>query len=262
MNELRRAIDEKRTLVMPNAWDCRSAAVLVAHGFQAIGTSSAGVNATLGYRDHEDGDYRFVQQLNANIVRKAKRVNASVAVNVDFESGYGLDASDVSIAIGAIGGDGFNIEDSDHANGSLRSPGAHAEYIRDVSRGIQMASLDRVICARVDSLLPLITRGEFGDSDDADAGVSDAITRSQQYLEAGADLVFPIGLHTERQFGMYLSQIDPRKVNILVPYDNALGKLGLEAGVARISMGGTLSEGVLEHLKEICGSIESMYGEA
>lgn len=259
MNKIRNAINGSRTLVMPNAWDCRSAGVLASHGFEAIGTSSAGINAALGYQDHEGGDYRFIQQMNANIVREVKRVNLSAAVNVDFEAAYGLEPSAVATAIGALGAEGFNIEDSDHANGALRPPSGQANYIREIKSALQDSASDTVICARVDSLLPLIAQGRFGDTDEADACVSDAIARSQQYLQAGADLVFPIGLHTERQFGMYFSQVNPRVVNILVPYDNDLGKLGLEAGVARISMGGTLADGVLQHLSSLCESINSMY---
>ncbi|WP_202903156.1 isocitrate lyase/phosphoenolpyruvate mutase family protein, partial [Paenibacillus gorillae] len=42
-----------RTLILPNAWDVSSARVFEAAGFEAIGTTSAGISASLGYKDGE-----------------------------------------------------------------------------------------------------------------------------------------------------------------------------------------------------------------
>jgi 2-methylisocitrate lyase-like PEP mutase family enzyme len=41
-------------LVLPNAWDAASAKAFEAAGFPAIATTSGGVAAALGYRDHEE----------------------------------------------------------------------------------------------------------------------------------------------------------------------------------------------------------------
>ena len=40
-------------LVLPNAWDVVSAKVFEFEGFRAIGTTSAGISATLGFPDGE-----------------------------------------------------------------------------------------------------------------------------------------------------------------------------------------------------------------
>ena len=40
-------------LLLPNAWDVATARAVVAAGFPAVATTSAGVAATLGYEDHE-----------------------------------------------------------------------------------------------------------------------------------------------------------------------------------------------------------------
>ena len=42
-----------KILILSNAWDVASARVLEAAGFGAIGTTSAGVAASLGYPDGE-----------------------------------------------------------------------------------------------------------------------------------------------------------------------------------------------------------------
>ena len=43
-----------RILILPNAWDTGSAVMFDRAGFQAVGTTSAGVAYSLGYPDGED----------------------------------------------------------------------------------------------------------------------------------------------------------------------------------------------------------------
>jgi 2-methylisocitrate lyase-like PEP mutase family enzyme len=43
-----------RPLVLPNAWDVASAMIFVHEGFAAIGTTSAGIAASLGYADGQN----------------------------------------------------------------------------------------------------------------------------------------------------------------------------------------------------------------
>ena len=40
-------------LILPNAWDAASAKIFEIEGFRAIGTTSAGISAALGYPDGE-----------------------------------------------------------------------------------------------------------------------------------------------------------------------------------------------------------------
>ena len=44
--------------IMPNAWDAGSARVLVSEGFQAIGSTSAGIAFALGKQDYQVSEPR------------------------------------------------------------------------------------------------------------------------------------------------------------------------------------------------------------
>ena len=44
------------TLILPNAWDVASEMIFALEGFQAIGTTSAGIAAALGYADGQEND--------------------------------------------------------------------------------------------------------------------------------------------------------------------------------------------------------------
>ena len=102
--------DRDGIFIMPNAWDAGSAAILAGVGFEAIGTTSAGVNfknATTDYDYHVPRD-----DMLAEYGAIAKAVD--VPVNGDLENGYGDRPEDVaetirqSIRHGMVGG---GIED-------------------------------------------------------------------------------------------------------------------------------------------------------
>lgn len=116
-------------LVLPNAWDAKSALLFQEKNFSAVGTSSAAVAASLGYEDGEKmplDDYLFV----------IKRILASVKipVTVDFEMGYGktqVAILDNLLKLCELGVAGINLEDSVIVNGKriLQNGNAFAETI-------------------------------------------------------------------------------------------------------------------------------------
>src|SRR5919106_2099349 len=102
-------------LLLPNAWDVATARAVVAAGFPVVATTSGGVAAALGYEDHEGapGD---------EMLAAAARVSRSVdvPVTVDAEAGYGMEPVDLVAELKGVGAAGCNLEDTNHANGSLR----------------------------------------------------------------------------------------------------------------------------------------------
>lgn len=94
-------------LVLPNPWDAGSAQLLEQAGFQALGTTSAGLALSLGVARLER-----VQVLE----NLAAIVNAtSLPVTVDLESGYGPTPEDVAETVAlaaAVGAVGCSIEDT------------------------------------------------------------------------------------------------------------------------------------------------------
>src|SRR4051795_7346316 len=116
-------------LLLPNAWDVATARAVVAAGFPVVATTSAGVAGALGYEDHEGapGD-----EMLAAAARMASGVE--VPVTVDAEAGYGMAPAELVAALRTVGAAGCNLEDTDHAAGSLRDPDRHAERLTAVRR--------------------------------------------------------------------------------------------------------------------------------
>ena len=174
-------------LLLPNAWDVATARAVVAAGFPVVATTSWGVAAALGYEDHERAP---ADEMLAAAARIASGVE--VPVTVDAEAGYGMDPAELVAALRSAGAAGCNLEDTDHAAGSLRDPDRHAEWLRAVRQAASEDGYPLVINARVDVFLgPFLAGAEPGSQEEL---VPEALRRAQAYLEAGADCVYPIGL--------------------------------------------------------------------
>src|SRR3954466_14390147 len=130
-------------LLLPNAWDVATARAVVAAGFPVVATSSGGVAATLGYEDHEGapGD-----EMLAAAARVARGVD--VPVTVDAEAGYGMEPAELVAKLRAVGAAGCNLEDPDHAAGTLRDPDRHAEWLKAVREAASEDGYGLVINAR------------------------------------------------------------------------------------------------------------------
>src|SRR5918997_1275309 len=111
-------------LLLPNAWDVATARAVVAAGFPVVATTSGGVAPTLGYEDHEGAP---AEEMLAAAARIARGVD--VPVTVDAEAGYGMEPAELVAALRSAGAAGCNLEDTDHAAGSLRDPDRHAEWL-------------------------------------------------------------------------------------------------------------------------------------
>ncbi len=100
--------------MLPNAWDVATARAAAEVGFPAVGTTSWGVAASLGYEDDERAPGDEMLAAAARIVR-----GVDVPVTVDAEAGYGLSPTELVDALGRAGAAGCNLEDTDHRAGRL-----------------------------------------------------------------------------------------------------------------------------------------------
>src|ERR671915_1832411 len=116
-------------LLLPNAWDVVTARAVVTAGFPVVATTSWGVAEALGYEDHEGAP---ADEMFAAAARIARGVE--VPVTVDAEAGYGMEPAELVSALRSAGAAGCNLEDTDHAAGSLRDPDEQAEWLRAVRR--------------------------------------------------------------------------------------------------------------------------------
>ncbi|WP_112248213.1 isocitrate lyase/PEP mutase family protein [Kribbella monticola] len=228
--------------VMPNAWDGLSALILAEAGFEAIGTSSAALAATLG---RHDGLHAISLDEHLDHARLLGRLTG-LPINGDFEDGYGETPEDVAgtveVAVDA-GLAGIGIEDS---SGDAERP------IRDfddavlrVRHAVDAAKGRIVVTGRTDNF--------FRGNPDLD----DTIRRLTAFAEAGADVLyapFPPDLAAVRAI---VTAVAPKPVNIVVsPADGKLTVAELQAaGVKRISLGMALYAHTIAALEQATKSL-------
>ncbi|MET7285282.1 isocitrate lyase/phosphoenolpyruvate mutase family protein [Streptomyces sp. NPDC005573] len=218
-----------RPLVLPNAWDAVSAAIVEEAGAAAVATTSAGLAWALGAAD---GDRLGREQALEAVARVARAVR--VPVTADIESGYAEDAAGVAGTVRAVveaGAVGVNIEDARHEadGGPLRPVAEQAERIAAARAAADAAGVPLFVNARIDTFL----RGA--------GGVEQTLERAAAYLAAGADGVFVPGAVDPVTVKALVTGVDA-PLNVLVgPGAPSVAELAA-LGVARISAGSALAE--------------------
>jgi 2-methylisocitrate lyase-like PEP mutase family enzyme len=236
-------------LLLPNVWDVATAKAVANAGFPVVATTSAGVAAALGYEDHERAP---ANEMLGAAARIASVVD--VPVTVDAEAGYGMEPAELVAALRHAGVAGCNLEDTDHAVGSLRDPDRHAEWLRAVRQAASAADYPLVINARVDVFLgPML--GGAGPGTQVDL-VPEALRRANAYFEAGVDCAYPIALWETDALGRFCSGVHG-PVNVLrLPQGPPLAELaGL--GVARVSWGFLLYREAMNRFEAQLASLQA-----
>ena len=174
-----RDLHKSGLLILPNAWDGGSAALMRSLGAKAVATTSAGVAWALGWPDGDALPAERVLQAAADVVRGAQ----GLPVSVDFEGGYSDDPAAVAALakrLAATGAQGINIEDG----------GGSPELLAAKIAAIRAAvGPDLFINARCDVWLRAVGEPE--------TRVAEAARRGGIYRAAGADGLFAPGLTDE-----------------------------------------------------------------
>ena len=211
-------------LVLVNAWDAASAALVAQAGGRAIGTSSAAIAASLGLPDDPTTPIPAVFEAIARIAGAV-----TVPVTADLLDGYGLAANELVDRLLGAGAVGCNLEDSDHAHpGRLLDPAVAAARLTAVRSAAQRAGVDVVINARIDTTL------HDNDGDPA-ATWADIVRRARLYLDAGADCVFPFGMTDPKAVVALVEEVDAPVNASLAP--GAATTDVAAAGASRVSIG-------------------------
>ena len=227
-----RALHEPPGLVLPNAWDAGSAALIERAGARAIATTSSGLAWSLGYGDGERLE-------RAELVRALGRIVAAVdlPVSADLEAGYGESPRDVAETVAAVlttGVAGVNLEDSRPRAAGLFSVDEEVERLRaarEVARDYGVPEL--VITARCDVYLARI-------GSEAER-LSILRERFTAYGAAGADCLFVPGLLDLEVLRNVTSSVG-LPVNVLAtPRGPSVHEL-LGVGVRRVSVGSGLTQ--------------------
>jgi methylisocitrate lyase len=182
---LRRAIMERRAVVVPGCHDALSAKVIERTGFEAIQVSGFGVaGSLLGKPDVGLVQMKDVLEITWNI---AQAVNLPVMADVDTGGGNAINAASITERLIEMGLAGMNIEDQvfpkrcGHMSGKEVIPAEEmAGKVRACAMVRNRLDTDFIINARTDAY--------------AVAGLEEAIRRCNLYLESGADLAFIDGI--------------------------------------------------------------------
>ena len=169
-------------LVLPNAWDAASAALMEDAGAKAVATSSAAVAWAHGYAD---GDLLPVPTLLAAIGEIARVLK--VPLTADIEGGYSDDLATLAETIKGVvgaGAVGINLEDGG------RDPDLHARKIEAVRKA---AGAELFVNARTDVYLRGLAEG--------DAALAETLRRAELSRAAGADGIFVPGPTDEALLG-------------------------------------------------------------
>ena len=239
-------------LLLPNVWDVATARAVVAAGFPVVATSSGGVAATLGYEDHEGAPGDEMLAAAARITR-----GVEVPVTVDAEAGYGLEPAELVAALRSVGAAGCNLEDTNHAAGSLRDPDRHAEWLMAVRQAAAEQSYGLVINARVDVFIGPFFAGAGPGTQEA--LVPEALERAKAYLEAGVDCVYPIALWEPDALRRFTSEVGGPVNVIRLPQTPPLAELAA-LGVARVSWATLLYRDAMGRFEEQLASLRSTSG--
>jgi 2-methylisocitrate lyase-like PEP mutase family enzyme len=230
-------------VVLPNAWDAASAKAVVAAGFRAVATTSAGVAESLGYADHQLAP---PGEMFAAIARISRVVE--VPVTADVEAGYGLAPAELVERLLEAGAVGCNLEDTDHAAHALRDADAHAKFLSEVVSAAKKHGVNLVLNARTDAFI-------LGNGSE-DEQVAESVRRGRLYYAAGAACVYPILARSERALAALAQQLEGALNGMLMPSAPPLKRLR-ELGYARVSAGPGLYRGAMAELKRRLEEIRS-----
>ncbi len=218
-------------LVLPNAWDAASAAVMEDAGAKAVATSSAAVAWAHGY---PDGDLLPLPNLLSTISAVVRVVK--VPVTADIEGGYtddvGVLAENIKAVIGA-GAVGINLEDG------ARDPELHARKIEATRKAADAAGVALFINARIDTYLKNLFQG--------DAAEAESVRRAALYRGAGASGIFVPGPADEALIGRLAGAIDG-PLNVMLWGGLPTAQRLQELGVRRLSSGGRPFAGAYAYL--------------
>jgi len=174
----RRLHERTETWVIANPWDAGSARVLAHAGFEALATSSAASAGTLGRLD-----YNVKREEALEMARRIVEA-VDVPVSADLENGFGDTPEEVAETVrraAEIGLAGCSIEDA-RGDAEPYEFGLACERIEAAVESARSVGRPFVLTARSEGF----ARGV--------RDLDEVVRRLRAFEEAGADVLFPVGL--------------------------------------------------------------------
>jgi 2-methylisocitrate lyase-like PEP mutase family enzyme len=236
---------EAGVLILPNAWDAASAAVIAQAGAQAVATTSGGIAWSAG---HHDGQGLARAEMTGRVREIVSAV--TVPVTADIEGGYGPGPRDVAATVQEVigaGAVGVNIEDSRVPGGPLFEPAEQAARVQAARAAAASAGLGELfINVRTDVFLFGVGAPE--------TRPAEVLTRCRAYADAGADGLFVPGL-LDLEIIAKLAAASPLPVNVMAgPGAPPVAELAA-AGVRRVSVGTAIAQAAYTVAKRAAAEI-------
>lgn len=225
---------QNKMFILPGAWSIGSAYIFEKQGFNAVGTSSAGIAYNLGYSDGEEISFEDYVWIVGKIANRL-----SIPLSVDFERGYSEDPTEVKenakrlLYAGAVG---FNIEDG-CADGTLSPLDKQIAKINALVELKRELGIDFVINARTCTYWLNVA--------DEKTKFQIAVERGNAFAKAGADCVFVPGTINEKTIEQLVEHIKSPLNIILNGIFNDFIKLE-KIGVRRLSGGSSLARYIID----------------
>jgi 2-methylisocitrate lyase-like PEP mutase family enzyme len=245
---LRKLLNSKETLIMPDAYDPISAKLIEYSQFKAIQCSGYSFAIGAGYPKEIDVTLSENLEMTRRIVE-----SVNIPVMADGEDGYGGPevVKEVVKRFISVGVSGINLEDQilNGKNGvSVIEEDLMAQKIL-VARETVESDPDFIINARTDALKSV---------DDRETGLEIAIDRANRYLETGADLAFITYVETLDEVKTISQKVKgPVSIAAGMPYNikNFSIKDLKKQGIARVSLPVLLILSSMASIKQSLNSI-------
>jgi len=189
--DFRAALGSGKLLRFPGAFSPLVSLLIERHGFEGVYISGAVLSADLGLPDVGLTTLTEVAQRG----RAMARVTNLPAI-IDADTGFGdpLNVARTVQEFEELGLCGCHLEDQlnpkrcGHLDNKLLAPAA------DMVKKLRAAT-----AARRDANFVIIARTDAREAE----GLADAIERARAYVDAGANMIFPEGLHDEAEFEQF-----------------------------------------------------------
>lgn len=237
--------NQHEPLLIANVWDVVSAVAAQKAGYQALGTSSAAIAATLGY---EDGQGMPFDELFFVVTRI--RAVCDLPLSVDMEAGYGDSAEEITANLKRLaqtGVSGVNLEDSRVINRvrQLDDVSEFSRNLKTVCNALRSEGYNLFLNVRTDTYLLGHERA-----------LQETLLRGQHYKAAGADGLFVPCLTSEKDISL-IANATGLPLNVMcMPDLPSFDRLKL-VGVSRISMGNFVHSAIQSKLTDLMHAIRS-----
>jgi len=202
--KLRQLIKAPEILISPGAYDCLSAKLIEHMGFKSLSTTGAGISESfLGLPDFG------IMGLNDNLT-VSKNIGQAVKIPVmaDADEGYG-NAVNVYHTVRVFehaGLAGINLEDQ-----VFPKRCGHIKGKEIISLEEMVTKIKAAVAARNDPDFIINARTDAA----AIAGIDEAIKRAKAYIDAGADMVFPDAVLSEKDIEKFVKKVSaPVSINM------------------------------------------------